>query len=95
MQEEALKRENWELHAASAAAAVAATDAAARLKDLGSRLEAAESRAETAEKAAEKLRQQVKRLEREKGELPTSEALVHSITLDRPVAVRKNSFWAA
>jgi len=79
VQEEALKRENCELQAASAAAATGAAEAAARLKDLSSRLEAAEGRAEAAEKAAEKLRQQVKRLEREKGELPTSEALVRKL----------------
>lgn len=66
---DALRKESRELHASAAAAGASSAEALAKIGDLAARLEAAE-------KAGEKLTRQVKKLEREKGELPTSEALV-------------------
>lgn len=70
LQIDALRKESRDLHASAAAASASSAEATAKIGDLTSRLEAAE-------KGSEKLARQVKKLEREKGALPTSEALVY------------------
>ncbi len=70
---DALRKESRDLHASAAAASASSAEAAKRIEELTKRLEASE-------KGGEKLARQVKKLEREKGALPTSEALVCSST---------------